>query len=559
MRKTILAVVSIAFLAAVCCLALPASSTSADGGGNTAVTFTRDVAPILFKNCVECHKPNDIAPMSLVTYKDVRPWARSIREKVVTREMPPWHADPHYGQFSNERRLSQQEIETISAWVDQGAKEGDQKDLPALPKLVTGWQIGTPDVVLSMDEEYLVRANGPDEYLYFTLPTNFKEDKWIQAAEIHPGNKRVVHHVIAFIQTPEMIQMAKNISTARGNRLGPNSIFYQDGKLMRVKMDAPVNDDGCEHPETSGRREAGLGELPLLCGYAPGKDLDVFPPGTAKRVPAGSNIVFQVHYSNFSGGENVDQKDRTSVGLVFSKERPTKMIVTVGVLNHSFQIPPGDADHRVAACFTLQRDVQVVDYMPHMHLRGKDMKYEAVYPDGKRETLLWVPQFNFNWQTVYWLKNPLNMPKGTKLIVTAHFDNSKGNKYNPDFTKAIRWGDPTYDEMMIGWLDYVVDRPRDHVIARVDPRVYDSYAGQYQFGPGFTLTVTRDGDRLMGQLTGQPVIEIFPESDTHFFLKVIDGELDFVKNDKGEVTELVFNSNGRVLRGKKAPAATAKN
>lgn len=544
-----------------------ATTTSrADGpvaNNKKEVTFN-EVATILYKNCDECHKPNDIAPMSLITYKDARPWARSIKEKVATKQMPPWSAESTPGEFTNDRRLSQADIDTITAWVDQGAKEGDPKQLPPAPSFTQdGWLLGKPDVVLSMDKAYNVPANGPDEYVYFTIPTNFTEDKWVTAAEIKPGNKKVVHHIIAFLVSPEQY---KAFAAAGGRpRRGSdgNSIFYQDGTLSRVKMDAPVVDDVCANPQRQmrgGLGEGGSNQGNLLAGYAPGKDVDAYPAGYAKKVPAGSYIVFQVHYSNFRGALNKPETDLSSIGLTFSKTPPSemkKMIVTRGVMNTYFELPAGDPDHKVVACYTFDKDVQMLTYMPHMHLRGKDMRYDLVYPDGRKEMLLDVPSFSFNWQTVYKLAKPLEIPKGSKLIVTAHFDNSERNKYNPDATKVVRWGDPTYDEMMIGWIDYAVDRPKDKVIAKVNPSIFDSYAGQYQFGPGFSLTITREGDQLMGQATNMPKVEFYPESDTKFFLKVIDGELEFVKNEKGEVTEVIFNMNGRLVHGKKVVAAPA--
>jgi hypothetical protein len=398
--------------------------------------------------------------MSLLSYKEVRPWARSIKEKVATREMPPWSPDPKYGEFSNDHRLTQQEIDTIVSWVDQGAKEGNAKDLPPTPEFVAGgWQFGKPDVVLTMAEEYSVEPNAPDNYINFFLPTNFKEDKWIQAAEIQPGNRRVVHHVIAFIQTPQM--MAKRAENG-GRRMNNSSLMYLDGTLRRVKMDSPIVDDACGQPAAGGRRGAGGGEEnegSLLSGYAPGKQLDVWPAGTAKKVPAGSTIMFQMHYSAFRGALTKVEKDRTRIGLIFSKQPPEKMIVTAAAANLLFKIPAGADNHEVTACQTLPADIQVLSYMPHMHLRGKDMKYEVIYPDGKRETLLWVPKFSFNWQAMYFLKKPLTLPKGTKVVVTAHFDNSAKNKYNPDPKKDVRWGDPTYDEMMIGWFDLLIPNP----------------------------------------------------------------------------------------------------
>jgi hypothetical protein len=227
-------------------------------------------------------------------------------------------------------------------------------------------------------------------------------------------------------------------------------------------MDAPVIDDGADAPnggslfkQRSGE-DGAAGYSLLLGSYAPGKGPDVYPAGTAKKIPAGSTVVLQIHYSSFHGGMETAQKDRTSVGIIFAKDPPAKRVVTFTVPNHFFKIPPGAVNHKVTAAYTFDRDVQLIDYMPHMHLRGKDMRYEVIYPDGRRETLLWVPKFQFNWQTVYRLKNPLTIPRGTRMIVTAHFDNSAKNKYNPDPTRAVRWGDPTYDEMMIGWMDYTV-------------------------------------------------------------------------------------------------------
>jgi hypothetical protein len=453
----------VAFAVTVVVLALLGiGSVIADSKAKREVTFNKDIAPIFFSNCAECHRPNDIAPMALLTYKDARPWARSIKEKVVNREMPPWSPDPRFGEFSNDCRLSQGDIDTIVAWVDQGAKEGSAKDLPPPPAFLSGgWEIGKPDVVFSLPEEWTIKPGDPDNYINFFVPTNFTEDKWIQAAEIQPGNRKVVHHVIAFIQSPEAMARRKQMES-QGRRPGANSVMYTDGTLRRTKMDAPVIDDACNAPQGSRQRQGGGGEEgegALLAGYAPGKGIDILPPGTAKRVPAGSTIMFQMHYSAFAGALKKPEKDLTKLGLLFAKEPPDKMLITSAVANTMFKIPAGAASHEVTACMTVPVNLEVVTYMPHMHLRGKDMKYEAIYPDGRRETLLWVPKFSFNWQTMYYLKKPISIPKGTKIIVTAHFDNSTKNKYNPDPSKEVRWGDPTYDEMMIGWFDIVVPNP----------------------------------------------------------------------------------------------------
>jgi hypothetical protein len=550
MTKALRTSLALAFFVAVCFIVLPIGSANDSGKGANAVTFNRHVAPIIYKHCAECHRPGELAPMSLLTFKDARPWARSIREKVVTRQMPPWHADANYGHFSNDTRLSQQEVDTITAWVDSGAKEGNAKDLPRLPEFTTGWKIGKPDIVLTMPEEYTVEATGPDEYINFAIPTNFKEDTWVQAAEINPGNKRVVHHVIGFVQSPQMQAMAKS-SQLRPN---PQSIFYKDGTLIRAKMEAPVYDDGCGAPNGGFARGSGQEGLGLpLCFYTPGKDVDVWPEGTAKLIPAGSNIVIQMHYSKATGKA---EKDRTSVGLIVAKKPPEKMMMSFGVINHYFKIPPGADNHEVKGCYTFSRDTELLTYLPHMHVRGKDMKYEVIYPDGRRDTLLYVPRYDFNWQTMYRLEKPVALPKGTRMIVTAHFDNSEKNKYNPDPTKEVRFGDPTYDEMMIGYFDFVSPAPK-RPATTVNPKIYDAYVGDYQIMPGAAVKITREGDKLMAGATSQPSFEIFPESETKFFFKVVDAQITFVKNEKGDVTELIVETNGRSIRAKKIikPAA----
>jgi hypothetical protein len=426
-----------------------------------AVTFSKDVAPILYRSCAQCHRPGDVAPFSALTYKDVRPWARSIREKVVTREMPPWHADPRYGDFTNNARLSRKEIDTLVAWVDQGADEGDPADLPSVPESVEGWRIGKPDLIFAMPQDYTVNPGDADKYVQALVQTRFKEDRWVQAAEIRPGNKRVVHHAIAHVITPEMIAKTR-AGNPGGLTEGEPSIFYKTGGLSRVRPEAPVIDDGAVHQSGGsvfrwrGDEQASDVRSILLAGYAPGKEPDIYPPGAAKLVPAGSIILLQLHYSSFLGSPGKLEKDRSSIGLVFAKGPVEKRVETLTIQNHFFRIPQGASNHRVSASYLFDRDVSVISYMPHMHLRGKAMTYEAVYPDGRRETLLSVPRFNFNWQLMYTLKRPVMIPKGTKLVVTGTFDNSRGNKYNPNPTIDVRWGEFTSDEMMIGWLDYFV-------------------------------------------------------------------------------------------------------
>jgi Copper type II ascorbate-dependent monooxygenase, C-terminal domain len=455
---------TVPLLVALCLLALAfGTSSSANSGTKKEVTFTRDIAPIFYKNCAECHRPGEAAPMSLLSYKDARPWARSIKEKVATKQMPPWHADSHYGEFSNDRRLSQGQIDAITAWVDQGAKEGDPKDLPPTPKFVDGWVIGKPDMVLQMPDEFTLEASGPDEYQYFEIPTNFKEDVYVQMAEARPGNRKIVHHIIAFVAPPskdgKQRQFTKEELEKYQREAEKKSIFRKEGFLMRIKPGTPVFDDGCALPNGGNGESLDTtqesGGFDLLVGFAPGMPPGVMEPGSVKKIPAGSKLLLQMHYSKATGKI---EKDRSSIGLIFAKQPPDKHVYTHGIANVYFQVPPGADNHKVTSCWTTKEDIHLQTLMPHMHLRGKAMKFEAFYPDGRSEVMMDVPNYSFSWQTVYYLKKPLALPKGTKIVCTALFDNSTKNKYNPDPTQAVRFGDPTYDDMMIGWISYTVDK-----------------------------------------------------------------------------------------------------
>jgi mono/diheme cytochrome c family protein len=390
------------FFAGFCLFNLP--TTSADNKTKAPakeVTFNKDIAPIFFKSCAECHRAGEIAPFSVLSFKDVRPWAKSIREKVVSKEMPPWHADPTHGEWINDRRLSQADIDKIVAWVDGGTKEGNAKDLPPAPKFEDGWAIGKPDETFSIPEQN-VPATGVIAYQYFKVPTNFKEDHWITAAEIRSTGRASIHHVIVFIQDP------KSPSRTDGN---------------------------------------------LLAGFAPGEQPARFLPGFAKKVPVGATLYFQMHYTP----NGTATKDVTTIGLKYAKEEPKHQVLTRPVLNTGFKIPAGAANHEVKSTYTFNEDTHITSFMPHMHLRGKDFVFKAVFPDGTEKVLLNVPKYDFNWQTYYVPKEPVAIPKGTKIECTAHFDNSSANKYNPDPTKDVRWGDQTWEEMMIGWLSYYND------------------------------------------------------------------------------------------------------
>ncbi len=421
------------------------------------VTFTRDVAPILYRHCVECHHPNDIAPMSLITYSQVKPWAASIKEAVLMRKMPPWKADPHYGKWSNDPTLSAAEIETLKAWADGAKLEGDPKALPPAPVFEEGWRIGKPDLIVSIPEHKL-EGSGPDEYTSIHVPTNFTEDRWIVAAELRPGNRKVVHHAHVF----ESVPIPKDTAVA-GKKAAPNPetaytnwMMVHEGTLSWVRPEAPVIDDGCAVDDNGRFPGRAVTELSLLSSYLPGRGPDVYPEGTARKIPAGAQLDFQIHYSHATKKTEVDA---TSVGLIFAKEPPRQPSHRMDLGNNLFLIPPGVADQKVTECHSFNKDIYITSLTPHMHYRGKAMRIWATYPDGRRETLLYVPEYNFNWQITYRPVEPIHLPKGTRVMIDAHFDNSRNNPLNPDPSQTVRWGSASENEMMDGWFEYVDSPP----------------------------------------------------------------------------------------------------
>jgi hypothetical protein len=386
------------------CLGLSGVARAADA----PLTFTKDVAPILYKSCVECHRPTMFAPMSLLTYDDVRPYARSIKQRVVSRIMPPLGADPAHGEFKNDPRLSQAEIDTIAAWVDGGAVKGSDADMPKAPQFADGWTIGKPDAVFTMEEEYDIPATGVIPYQYLRVPTHLTEDKWIQAIEIRPSANAQVHHVLAYTQPAgEPIR--------QGGALGPTNIG----------------------------------------GVTPNKPGITFEPGVARLLRGNSDLIMQMHYTT----NGKPAKDRTRIGVIYAKQSPTKLQAGGMVLQPRFVIPAYDGNAAVKGATKLERDTVMTSLTPHMHVRGKDMTYIAHYPDGTDEILLSVPKYDFNWQISYELKTPKVLPKGTIVEVIAHFDNSAANKFNPDPSKDVKWGDQTFEEMMIGFWSTVVPVP----------------------------------------------------------------------------------------------------
>jgi hypothetical protein len=401
---------------------------TATGQGQTTSsatpTFSKDVAPILYKNCVSCHRPGSVAPMSLITYQQTRPWATAIAQKVAQGEMPPWHSTDPRGTFLNDRRLTPREKDTILRWVNAGAPEGNAGDMPTLQEFAEGWQIGKPDVVLSMTEPYEVPASGTIPYQYFKVPTNFTEDKWVQAIEVHPGTPSVVHHVLVFAKAPG--------EARRGD-------FTTVVPQLPARRSAPAEPDN--------------GPGVLIATTAPGTNAMSFEPGTAMLIKAGSVLTFQMHYMAMG----MAMKDQSSVGIIFAKQPPKQEVRAGAFYNPTFTLPAGNSDIEVDCVMEFNQDSHLLAIFPHAHLRGKSWDYRLIYPDGTSKVLLTVPKYDFNWQTYYILAEPLAAPKGTRIEAIAHYDNSKNNKSNPDPTKDVHWGEQTWDEMQYSGITYTLD------------------------------------------------------------------------------------------------------
>lgn len=386
---------------------------------NPGVTFHKEVLPVLQAKCQGCHRPGEAAPFSLQTYQQARPWAKAMREAVLAKRMPPWFADPHVGgKFANDWSLSETDIKTIVAWVDQGAKEGNRADAKPNPVFTNGWRISKPDLVLEMPKAFDVPSSGTIEYTYFILPTGLTEDKWVQLAEARPGHRATVHHIIAYVREPgskwmEGEPVGQAFVPKRGGRGGP---------------------DG------------------FLAGYAPGTLPTRLREGQAMLLKAGSDVIFQMHYTaNGKAGQ-----DQSKLGLVFAKEPVKQRVHMLQVVNGRFVIPPGANDFPVKAAITLGTDVELLDLQPHMHVRGKAAEMKAVYPTGEEEKLLSI-KWDFNWQLAYEYAPGKIMPKGTRIEAVNFYDNSPNNKYNPDATKEVKWGDQSWEEMMIDFFRVAVD------------------------------------------------------------------------------------------------------
>jgi len=380
----------------------------------------------LHQHCQSCHRDGEIAPMPLVTYDQTQPLARLIADDARARKMPPWFADPRVGHFSNDPSLSPKEISTLAAWATANAPEGNPADALPPRHWVEGWNIPQPDLVIRMPKPVSIPALCDIEYTYEIVPTGFKEGKWVQMSEIRPSSRANVHHAVVYIRPPDSPWL----------RHAPIGVPFT---ASDVKTDAD-------------RRDAKTTKTDILLVYAPGSSPDHWPDGMAKYIPAGSDLVFQTHYIS----RDRPTVDQTSVGIVFAKHPPAKRVLTLQLTNSSFVIPPGVVNQRVEVHGSMPNDALLLSFFPHMHLRGKRFEYNILRADGTIEPLLRV-NYDFFWQLSYRLAQPMPLKAGTVLQAVAWYDNSKNNPHNPDPTSAVYWGDQTYDEMMVGFLDVAVD------------------------------------------------------------------------------------------------------
>lgn len=452
------------FIASVIIVGGAASFSHTSASDKATPTFAKDIAPLVFNKCTTCHRPGEPVPMSFTSYQEVRPWAKAIKEQILEQSMPPWYADQTSSlKFRNERRLSKQEIDTIVAWVDAGSPKGDEADMPPLPTFTKGWSWGEPDLIIPMPVDFEVPAEGELPMQNFYVPVPFTEDRWVEAVELRPGNPAVVHHSIANV-----------------TRL-PEGSKIVNGRAIRAELNTS------DASRTGGLREGAevfqsqdsftrAGAFKLI-GQAPGKGFERHHKGTAKRVSPGMYFQFNMHYQPTGRPE----KDRSMLGLWFAKGPVTHEVLTKGVSDIVFvggkdigetrivngrevrtrgripNIPPHVDNWEISGEMVVKQDITLYAFAPHMHLRGKDIKYILVLPDGRKQTLLNVPKFDFNWQLHYELEQPLKIPAGSKMVAIAHYDNSIKNRYNPAPHKEVFWSEQSWDEMFIPWFEYTVD------------------------------------------------------------------------------------------------------
>lgn len=420
-----------------CSVAMISSPSCGSVGSNSekqssdrAPTFYRDVLPILQRHCQRCHRSGEIAPFPLMTYEQARLKSAKIAYVTETKNMPPWFADPRFGHFSDDPSLTPQEINTLSDWAVGGAPAGDLRDAPPPREWVNGWMIPQPDTVVTMSKPVAIPASGDVEYTYEIVPTGFRTGKWVQICEIRPSSGANVHHAVVYIRPP----------TSKWLRNAPVGVPFTASTLK----------------DAQDSRDARWTDSSILLVYAPGSSPDKWPDGLAKFVPAGSDLVFQMHY--VTRGRSA--MDRTSIGMVFAKHTPTQRVLTLQLTDDWFVIPPNDPDYRTEVHGTLPNDATLLSFFPHMHLRGKAFEYRIIRSGEPPQILLHV-NYNFYWQLSYKLAKPLPLKAGTMLQAVAWFDNSRDNPHNPDPNVAVRWGDQTYDEMMVGFFDVAVPATED--------------------------------------------------------------------------------------------------
>jgi hypothetical protein len=406
-----------------------ASLMAAPAGAADAPTFSKDVLPILQKNCQSCHRPGEIGPMSLLTYEAARPYARAIQRATESKKMPPWFADSSVQHYANDMSLSAADIATLGAWADAGAPEGNRADAPSPRQFADGWNIvspgKSPDKIIEMPAAYQVPAKGTVEYTYIILPTNFTEDTWVTAAEIRPGNRSLMHHAVLYQRTPGSQWLHEY---PKGVPFVPKPREGTDGR----------SSDGDRTAEGSLADE-------WLVGYVPGAPPYTLPDETAFLVKAGSDFVLQLHYTaNGTAGS-----DLTRIGLNLAKAPPKNRAFIALVSGADFKIPAGDPAYSAKARVTLAVDAEILSAGPHMHLRGKAMDLTATYPDGRSEVLFSVPRYDFNWQQLYALEAGKKAPKGTRLEVNGVWDNSTSNRFNPNPAVDVKWGDQSWEEMLL--------------------------------------------------------------------------------------------------------------
>jgi peroxiredoxin len=479
---------------------------------DSEITYSNQIARIFNNNCVACHREGQIGPFTLTSYEDAAGWAEMIQEVVREQRMPPWHADPNYGHFRNDASLSQEEKDQIYAWVAAGAPEGDPADLPELPPVAEGWQIGEPDEVVKMPEPFMVPADGVVDYQKFVIDPGWTEDRWIRGIECKPGTPAVVHHIIVYLIPPNVT---------------PN------GRAGRIQTD-------------------------WLGAFAPGLRQELLPEGLARYVPAGSKLLMEMHYTP----NGTEQPDQSYAGFIFADPSTVKKEVAwQNAGNFTFQIPPNDPNYEVTSEYVFRQNLTLLSISPHMHLRGKDFRYDLITPDGKSETLLWVPKYDFGWQTTYALTNPIEVPRGSKLYCVAHFDNSEDNLNNPDPNRTVGWGEQSFDEMMFGWFeaaptDQDLTKPIEELATRSKEFLEAAKAGAITIDDQLAMLAKQAlKDKKAFEFAGLQIWNLVPQVDRVCVSYVDDDRLLLMNVMQRFGLKTTFSSTSTRLKAKGEPLA----